>query len=63
MSTSWRLSSGPEPRNFTFPTSLAPGRHRLVLQVSDYQEDKNSETVPRVLPNTRFYSATFTVIR
>jgi subtilisin family serine protease len=43
--------------------SLARGRHRLLLQVSDYQEDKNSETVPGVLPNTRFYRATFSVTR
>jgi hypothetical protein len=40
---------------------LAPGRHNLLLQVSDFQEDKNSETVPGILPNTRFYRATFTV--
>jgi hypothetical protein len=40
---------------------LARGPHKLVLQVSDYQEEKNSESVPRVLPNTRTLRATFTV--
>ena len=29
-----------------------PGRHTLVLTVSDYQETKNMEDVPPVLPNT-----------
>ena len=41
--------------------SLGPGRHRLVLQVSDYQEAKNMENVAGILPNTRFLRATFTV--
>jgi hypothetical protein len=30
----------------------ARGRHRLVLQVSDYQETKNMEDVPKIRPNT-----------
>ncbi|HZU20457.1 MAG TPA: S8 family serine peptidase [Gaiellaceae bacterium] len=30
----------------------APGAHRLVLSVADYQETKNMEDVPRILPNT-----------
>jgi hypothetical protein len=38
-----------------------PGRHRLVLRVSDYQELKNMENVPQILPNTRVYRATFRV--
>jgi subtilisin family serine protease len=38
---------------------VAPGRHRLRLRVSDYQETKNTENVARILPNTR--TATFTV--
>ena len=42
---------------------VLPGRHQLLVQVSDYQEDKNSETVPGILPNTRFYRASFTVTR
>jgi subtilisin family serine protease len=40
---------------------VRPGRHELTLQVSDYQEEKNSESVPGVLPNTRFFTAAFTV--
>ncbi len=40
---------------------LAPGRHRLRLRVSDYQETKNTENVLRILPNTRTFTATFTV--
>ncbi len=40
---------------------LTLGRHRLSLRVSDYQEEKNSESVPGVLPNTRFYNVRFTV--
>ena len=28
------------------------GRHRVVLQVSDFQESRNMENVPRILPNT-----------
>jgi subtilisin family serine protease len=42
---------------------LRPGRHRLVLSVSDRQEAKNNENVPRILPNTRVLEATFTVPR
>jgi hypothetical protein len=32
-----------------------------VLQVADYQELKNMENVPQILPNTRRFTATFTV--
>ena len=42
-------------------TGLAAGRHSLVLQVSDFQETRNNENVPRILPNTRVLRATFTV--
>jgi subtilisin family serine protease len=38
---------------------VGPGRHRLVLQASDYQELKNMENVPQILPNTRTFAATF----
>jgi subtilisin family serine protease len=38
---------------------LAPGRHRLVASVSDYQEAKNMEDVRRILPNTRVFRTTF----
>ena len=40
---------------------LSPGRHRLTLRVSDYQETKNTENVNRILPNTRTMTAAFTV--
>jgi subtilisin family serine protease len=40
---------------------LAPGRHRLTLQVSDFQETRNNENVPRILPNTRTLEATITI--
>ena len=40
---------------------LAPGRHRLRLRVSDYQETKNTENVARILPNTRTLTTTFTI--
>jgi subtilisin family serine protease len=40
---------------------FAPGTHRLVLQVADYQELKNMENVPQILPNTRTYAAAFRV--
>jgi subtilisin family serine protease len=37
------------------------GRHRLVLRVADYQELKNNENVPRILPNTRSLRVSFRV--
>jgi subtilisin family serine protease len=40
---------------------IAAGRHRVVLQAADYQELKNMENVPQILPNTRRFTATFTV--
>jgi subtilisin family serine protease len=40
---------------------LAPGTHRLVLQVSDYQETRNMENVARILPNTARLETTFRV--
>ena len=40
------------------PTAaLRRGTHRLRLQVSDYQESRNMENVPPILPNTRVLSA------
>jgi hypothetical protein len=46
----------------TIPTGrLEPGTHRLRLRVSDYQESKNTENVARILPNTRWLTATFRV--
>jgi subtilisin family serine protease len=40
---------------------LAPGRHRLRVQVSDHQEAKNDENVAQILPNTRVLKAVVTV--
>ena len=40
---------------------LAAGRHRVTLQVSDHQEAKNMENVPRILPNTTTLAASFSV--
>jgi hypothetical protein len=38
---------------------LAPGKHRLRVQLSDYQESRNMENSGRILPNTRVVTATF----
>lgn len=38
-----------------------PGRHTLVLRVSDYQEAKNMEDVAQILPNTRVLRARVTI--
>ena len=40
---------------------LTSGSHRLRLRVSDVQESKNTENVARILPNTRWLTATFRV--
>jgi hypothetical protein len=40
---------------------LARGRHTVTLQVSDHQESKNMENVPRILPNTTTRIASFVV--
>ncbi len=40
---------------------LFPGKHRLRLQISDYQESRNTENVPPILPNTRVLTATIVV--
>ena len=40
---------------------LAPGRHRLVFRISDYQETKNMENSGPILPNTRLLKTTFVV--
>ena len=46
----------------SIPTrSLGPGSHRLRLRVSDVQESKNTENVARILPNTRWLTATVSV--
>ncbi|MDX6476303.1 MAG: hypothetical protein QOH95_1814, partial [Gaiellaceae bacterium] len=38
------------------------GRHKLVVHVSDYQEAKNMENVPPILPNTATLSVTVSVL-
>jgi hypothetical protein len=35
------------------------GRHALTVTAADYQETKNMENVPRILPNTRTLRTTF----
>jgi hypothetical protein len=40
---------------------LGWGRHRATMQVSDYQESKNMENVPQILPNTSRLTASFRV--
>jgi hypothetical protein len=42
-------------------TGLAPGRHRLTLQISDHQEAKNMENALRILPNTTVLNTAFSV--
>lgn len=41
--------------------SLRRGTHRLRVQVSDYQESRNMENVPPILPNTRVLATTVVV--
>ena len=49
-------------RLLSIPTGgLAAGAHRVRVRVSDYQESKNTENVARILPNTRWFTATFTI--
>ena len=40
---------------------LAKGRHKLVVVASDYQETKNMENVPPILPNTATLRTTLVV--
>jgi hypothetical protein len=40
---------------------LTPGRHRLELQVSDYQESRNMENATAILPNSAVLRTTFVV--
>jgi hypothetical protein len=39
----------------------APGKHKVLVQVSDYQEAKNTEDVAAVAPNTAYVQGTITV--
>jgi hypothetical protein len=40
---------------------LARGRHTLTLSAADYQEAKNDENVPGILPNTRRVQQAFVI--
>ena len=42
-------------------SGATPGRHRLRVEVSDFQETRNMENVARILPNTRVVSAAVTL--
>ena len=42
-------------------TGLSVGRHRLRIELADYQETRNNENVTRILPNTRVVTAWVTV--
>jgi hypothetical protein len=48
-------------RAFVALGTTAPGRHTLVFTAADYQELKNMENVPQILPNTRTLRAVFRV--
>jgi hypothetical protein len=41
--------------------TAGPGRHTLVFTAADYQELKNMENVPQILPNTRTFKAVFRI--
>ena len=43
-------------------TSVTSGRHDLVVEASDYQESKNMENVPPILPNTSRLQTTLAVV-
>jgi hypothetical protein len=45
----------------TIRLAATKGTHRLVLSVADYQETKNMEDVPPILPNTRTLRTTVRV--
>ncbi|MGH2977793.1 MAG: S8 family peptidase [Gaiellaceae bacterium] len=44
-------------------TTLKPGKARVIVTASDYQETKNMEDVGPVLPNTRVLRTTVTLLR
>ena len=44
-----------------FAVTATKGRHRLVVRASDYQEAKNMENVPPILPNTATLRVTVAV--
>jgi subtilisin family serine protease len=57
-----RVSSSYRRGRLSIPlTGTARGAHRLGVTAADYQELKNMENVPRILPNTRTYRVSFRV--
>jgi subtilisin family serine protease len=69
--TSLRVKVGSAGARFTYAhgvlsirtASLAPGKTRVTVTASDYQEAKNMEDVGPVLPNTRVLATTVTLRR
>jgi subtilisin family serine protease len=51
----------PKLRSGRLTIAAARGTHRLVVRASDFQESKNMEDVPRILPNTATLSASVRV--
>jgi subtilisin family serine protease len=47
--------------NGVFHVHASKGRHRVVISVGDYEETKNMEDVPPILPNTATLTSTVTV--
>jgi subtilisin family serine protease len=45
----------------SFAIKATKGRHKIVVHASDYQEAKNMENVPRILPNTSTLRTTVVV--
>jgi subtilisin family serine protease len=48
-------------RNGVFSIASSPGRHTVTISVADFQETKNMEDVPPVLPNTATLSTSVRV--
>ncbi|HEY3962541.1 MAG TPA: S8 family serine peptidase [Gaiellaceae bacterium] len=48
-------------RSGIFSVTASPGRHKLAISVADYEETKNMEDVPPILPNTATLTATVRV--
>ena len=61
MTASYSRAKGVVTIPFGRSKTLSTGRHRVVLQVSDFQESRNMEDVGPILPNTRTVSTTFRV--
>ena len=48
-------------RGTSFAVKATKGRHTVVVHASDYQEAKNMENVPPILPNTSTLRTTVVV--